>query len=219
MKVSDSSRLSRRTNNTVNETIRMSQMNTNRQQLIKSDYQPINSSHKLRLLLTRSLRYSYRQRCCSCCPTILCEILFPLIIIGILCSIRFGINKLEVEISSNSGSASSAFNKHPCSQTIDNVPVSSKDIFRRCFKFPPSYGDRSFTGRYTYVSNYTDLIFQPISPDVRELVERAEQRLKAMNCTMARAWLITMIVQITLNSMFDLYLGISMLTTITIIVF
>ena len=72
----------------------MSADRQHRLHLKKTEYSPIGSSGKLNLLLQRSLRYSYRQRCCNCFPTILCELLFPLIIIGLLALTRYGTNAL-----------------------------------------------------------------------------------------------------------------------------
>ncbi|CAF1132313.1 unnamed protein product [Rotaria sp. Silwood1] len=43
------------------------------------------SLEKLILLLKRTIRYTYRQRICSCIPLILFELLFPLIIFIIIC--------------------------------------------------------------------------------------------------------------------------------------
>ncbi|CAF3761414.1 unnamed protein product, partial [Rotaria sp. Silwood1] len=81
----------------------MSQSDTSRQKLIEAEYEPVSSSRKLSLLLQRSLRYSYRQRCCKCCPTILFELLFPIIIILLLALTRYGTNRLA-EKQNNDGS-------------------------------------------------------------------------------------------------------------------
>jgi hypothetical protein len=161
----------------------MSQIDTLRQRLITAEYEPVSSSRKLNLLLQRSVRYSYRQRCCKCCPTILCELLFPFVIIVLLLLSRYGINKLSDELNNNDGTVPGTFGQRPCSENIDTPPTSSNDIFAKCFKFPPSYGGGSW-GTYdpTGVSNKTNFVFQPITDDVQELVKLADARLSEMKC-------------------------------------
>ncbi|CAF3438980.1 unnamed protein product [Rotaria sp. Silwood2] len=102
--------------------------------ITNTKYSPIGSSNKLNLLLQRSLRYSYRQRCCECCPTILCELLFPLIIIGLLALIRYGTNALIREMNENPGSIPINFDHRLCSQDKNTTTTLSKDLFKRCFK-------------------------------------------------------------------------------------
>lgn len=161
----------------------MAQAETLRQPLIKSEYERVSSTRKLNLLLQRSVRYSYRQRCCNCCPTILCELLFPLILIVMLLLARFGVNKLADATDNHDGSLPGTFNRFPCSQNLSAPATSSKDIFARCFKFPPSYAGRRFGAIIpSVVSNYTSIVFEPDRADVRELVGRASARIVSMNC-------------------------------------
>jgi len=48
---------------------------------------------KVNLLLHRSIRYSYRQRTCRCCPTICCELLVSFLAISLLVLLRYVLNK------------------------------------------------------------------------------------------------------------------------------
>ncbi|CAF3998938.1 unnamed protein product, partial [Rotaria sp. Silwood1] len=68
----------------------ISESNKYRQHLTKGEYLPTGSNRKIKLLLQRSLRYSYRKRFCKCCPTILGELLFPIILIALLALICYG---------------------------------------------------------------------------------------------------------------------------------
>ncbi|CAF0993655.1 unnamed protein product [Rotaria sordida] len=166
----------------------MSQSDTIRQKLIETEYEPVSSSRKLNLLLQRSVRYSYRQRCCKCCPTILCELLFPIAIIVLLTLARYGINRLA-EKQKDDGSLPGSFSKHPCSQDINIPPTSSNDIFTNCFKFPPSYsGGRWGSHSHDDVSNKTNIVFEPNRTDINELVQRATTRLATMECNNTNVW-------------------------------
>ncbi|CAF1529708.1 unnamed protein product, partial [Adineta steineri] len=154
-----------------------------RQPLIKTEYEPVSSSQKLHLLIQRSVRYSYRQRCCKCCPTVLFELLFPTILIILLLLTRYGINQLAAQTETDDGTLPGTFTQHPCSQNITTPPTSSNDIFTRCFKFPPSYRGSSFGSSEPYeVSNLTIIVFEPDTPDVQELVKLASMRLLTMRC-------------------------------------
>ncbi|CAF4093815.1 unnamed protein product, partial [Adineta steineri] len=155
-----------------------------RQHLTKAEYSPIGSSRKLNLLLQRSLRYSYRQRCCRCCPTILCELLFPLILIGLLALIRYGTNKINTEMNENPNSFPK-FGRPQCSQNRNTTITSlSTDSIKNCFKFPPSYRRREFTLFHSQTAlDITNFIFQPRTNHTNVLVKRAKMRLKNMNCT------------------------------------
>lgn len=158
------------------------QDDTMQKTLIKTEYESVSSSRKVTLLLQRSVRYSYRQRCCSCCPTILCELLFPIVLILILGLGRYGINKLDAEINKSNNTVPGPLDQRPCSQSLNTPPSSSNALFTRCFKFPPRFrGDR--WGSYEPdVSNRTNFAFEPSRPDVIELGELAQQRLNEMNC-------------------------------------
>lgn len=159
---------------------------TMRQPLIKTEYESVRATRKLNLLLQRSVRYSYRQRCCGCCPTILCELLFPLLLIIILILGRYGINKLAEELD---GKTIQPANAHPCSQNLTTSPTSSKDIMKNCFKFPPRYGDQFFgPDPFSTVSNKTNFVFEPNRTDINDIVERARTRLIAMKCDNTRVW-------------------------------
>ncbi|CAF3666934.1 unnamed protein product [Rotaria sp. Silwood1] len=166
----------------------MSRSDTIRQKLIEAEYEPVSSSRKLTLLLQRSVRYSYRQKCCTCCPTILCELLFPITIIILLSLSRYGINRLA-EMQKDNGTLPGTFSKHPCSQDLNAPPTSSNDIFTNCFKFPPSYNaSRWDTHSKKDISNKTNIVFEPDRTDINELVEHAEMRLTAMKCDNAKVW-------------------------------
>ncbi|CAF4589424.1 unnamed protein product [Rotaria sp. Silwood1] len=166
----------------------MSQSDTSRQKLIEPEYEPVSSSRKLGLLLQRSVRYSYRQRCCKCCPTILFELLFPITIIILLMLSRYGINRLA-EKQNHDGSLPGTFSKRPCSQDINIPTTSSNDIFTNCFKFPPSYTrDRWNSHSPDDVSNETNIVLEPARTDVNELVQHAIIRLAAMKCDNTNIW-------------------------------
>ncbi|CAF3806236.1 unnamed protein product [Adineta steineri] len=128
------------------------------QHVTKAEYSPIGSSRKLNLLLQRSLRYSYRQRYCRCCPTILCELLFSLILIGLLALIRHEAEALVEWINKNS------------------LSESRNSDYRRC----PQNRNTIITTRTA--SGIINFVFQPITNDTNVLVERAKTRLKNMNC-------------------------------------
>jgi hypothetical protein len=152
------------------------QRETIQQPLIKPQYEPVSSSRKLNLLLQHSVRYSYRQRCCNCCPTILCELLFPFIIIILLLLNRYGINQLGEEIQKNDGTIPRSSDQGSCSQALNTPPTSSNDLFKRCFKFPPRYEGRGG------VSDKTNIVFEPIRSDIHEIVTLARERLNTMGC-------------------------------------
>jgi hypothetical protein len=150
-----------------------------RPQLTKCEYEPVGSSRKLQLLLQRSLRYSYRQRCCRCFPTILCELVFPLLLLVILGLTRYGLNGLVQETTGNS-TGPSPIKLRECSQRIDIPPTRSSDLFDKCFKFPPSYNVRNSSS----IPSETAFVFQPVLAQVDELVSLAKNRLIEMNCSM-----------------------------------
>ncbi|UJR37764.1 hypothetical protein I4U23_030457 [Adineta vaga] len=166
------------------------QRDTLQQPLIKTEYEPVSSAKKLNLLLQRSIRYSYRQRCCRVCPTILCELIFPIILIIILILMRYGINKLNDATTTSDGSLPGTLKRHPCSQNLTELPISSNDIFANCFKFPPSYGGRRWDSiERINVSNQTSILFQPDRADIKEFVQRAQIRLVDMKCNQrVKAW-------------------------------
>ena len=167
----------------------MSQDNDSiRKLLIKTDYEPVSSSRKLNLLLQRSVRYSYRQRCCNCCPTILCELLFPFIIIMLLVLSRYGMNKLADELQADS-STSLGFDRRPCSENLTTAPTSSNDLFKKCFKFPPRYKGGSFDPFDPQpVSHKTNIVFEPRRADIDEVVLLARKRLDDMMCNQTTVW-------------------------------
>ncbi|CAF3912977.1 unnamed protein product, partial [Adineta steineri] len=161
------------------------------QRVTKTEYSPIGSSRKLNLLLQRSLRYSYRQRCCRCCPTILCELLFPLILIGLLALIRHEAKALFERINEDSPSFSTNLYRLRCPQ-IENTTITtslSTDSIEHCFKFQPCYGHRELriclSDTALAINNF---VFQPATNDTNVLVERAKTRLENMNCTNIKVW-------------------------------
>ncbi|CAF1197235.1 unnamed protein product, partial [Adineta steineri] len=161
------------------------------QHVTKAEYSPIGSSRKLNLLLHRSLRYSYRQRYCRCCPTILCELLLPLILIGLLALTRHETEALFewIDKSSLSASRSSYHSRCPQNRNTTITTNLSTDSIKICFKFQPCYeGHRvRFCLSETAVS-ITNFVFRPITNDTNVLVERAKTRLKNMNCTNIKVW-------------------------------
>ncbi|CAF4193173.1 unnamed protein product, partial [Adineta steineri] len=156
------------------------------QHVTKTEYSPIGSSRKLNLLLQRSFRYSYRQRYCRYCPTILCELLFPLILIGLLALIRHEPKALFEWINKDYPSVSTSLNNLRCPQ-IENTTITtslSTDSIKNCFKFPPSYKRRGFRLFYSGTAlDITNFVFQSRTNDTNVLVKRAKIRLKNMNCT------------------------------------
>jgi hypothetical protein len=154
-------------------------------QLTKAEYNPINSSRKLNLLLQRSLRYSYRQRCCGCCPTILCELLFPIILILLVGLARYGTNALARRMNDDPASVSRYFQRPHCSQDPNTSVTLSKDLLEKCLKFPPSYASPA---NNRSVSMKTNIIFQPMTNDTKKLVEHAQTRLEKMKCQNTAVW-------------------------------
>ncbi|CAF1308472.1 unnamed protein product [Rotaria magnacalcarata] len=166
----------------------MPSMNTSRQNLIETEYEPVTSSQKLILLLQRSVRYSYRQRCCKCCPTILCELLFPIIIILLLILSRYGISSLA-EKQTNDRSVAETFSKQQCSQDFNTPPTSSNNIFINCFKFPPSYNDFHWSKQsLDDISDKTNIVFEPDRNDISKLVQLAKIRLNTLKCVNTNVW-------------------------------
>ncbi|CAF1239735.1 unnamed protein product [Adineta ricciae] len=163
-------------------TYAMVELSSSGQHLTKGEYAPIGSSKKLNLLLQRSLRYSYRQRCCGCCPTILCELLFPLVLIALLALVRYGTNALVRELNDKPGKAPPGLDRLLCPYNSSEVKISSSnELFTKCFAFPPSYKGNTLKPRQDY-SNKTHFIFRPITNDTNELVKWARQRLINMSC-------------------------------------
>lgn len=174
----------------VNGSVEMAPKDTLREELIKPEYEPVGYPRKVQLLLQRSVRYSYRQRCCKCCPTILCEFLFPIVMILLLAVGRYGVNQLAQKLETDgTASGPGGIAERPCSQNTTVPPTTSEEIFARCFRFPPTYrGSIWDTSAAQEVSNLTNLVFQPISPDVNELVRRAGLRLAALHCGNTNVW-------------------------------
>ena len=167
----------------------MAPKDTLREGLIKPEYEPVGYPRKVQLLLQRSVRYSYRQRCCKCCPTILCEFLFPIAMILLLAVGRYGVNQLAQRLEKEgTASGPGGIPERLCSQNTTVPPTTSDEIFAQCFRFPPTYSVNIWDSSDTKVSNLTNLVFQPISPDVNELVRRAELRLAALRCNNTNVW-------------------------------
>lgn len=169
-------------------TTTMPKVESLRESLIKLDYQPVSPPKKLTLLLQRSVRYSYRQRCCKCLPTILCELLFPILIIAILALSRYGLNRLSQELDNNDGTIPGSSGQRPCSQNSSVPPTSSKEVFAKCFRFPPSYKTSRWSFLPDAVSNRTNFVFQPISNDINDLASLARQRLMKLGCGNTEVW-------------------------------
>ncbi|CAF4083873.1 unnamed protein product [Adineta steineri] len=168
----------------------MSKPRKQHQHLTKTEYSPIGSSRKLNLLLQRSLRYSYRQRCCRCCPTILCELLFPLILIGLLALTRHNAEALSKVVNDPLlVSRSSYDNECPQDRDITITTSLSTDSIKNCFKFPQSYKQHEPGSSYSGTDlGLTNFVFHPIINDTNVLVERAKIRLKNMNCENIKVW-------------------------------
>ena len=118
------------------------------------------SSQRLTLLLQRSLRYSYRQRCWGCCPTILCEFFFPFLVIVLLALFRYGSNVLLNELEKTP----SLFTASECSQEINQTTSPST----RCQRM--------------------NLVFHPLINETDDLVVAAQARLAARNCPEIQIW-------------------------------
>ncbi len=166
----------------------MSHVDAIQQDLTKDRYEPISSTYKLSLLFQRSFRYSYRQRCCKCCPNILCEILLPIILIILLALSRYGMNSISEYIDNKNGTFSME-TKNLCGQDLNTPPSSSKDLFANCFKYQYSYAAPNWAPNHSInTPDYTNLVFQPITNDINELVNRASKRLLAMKCKDTNVW-------------------------------
>ena len=133
----------------------------------------IRSPAKLNLLLQRSWKYSYRQRCCRCCPTILCELLFPLLLMVLLVLTRYGTNAAMKKINEN---PSSPLHRPRCAKDANTSMVSSKDLLSKCFQYPPRYWK-------TNASEKINMIIQPMTNETNDFLQHARNRLRAMNCT------------------------------------
>ena len=112
----------------------MAKYETIQQNLTKDKYEPVSTSRKLSLLLQRSFRYSYRQRSCTICPNILCELLLPFFVILLLALSRFGADKLSAVINNGNQTLISE-NEKPCSQDLNTPPTSSNDLIAKCFQY------------------------------------------------------------------------------------
>ncbi|CAF3905054.1 unnamed protein product [Adineta steineri] len=145
------------------------------QHVTKAEYSPIGSSRKLNLLL----------------HPILCELLFPLIFIGLLAFTRYDTHAQIREMNENPNYTPRNFNRPQCSQNRSATITTSlsTNSIKNCFKFPPSYKGRGF-GPFSsrIVSNTTNFVFQPITDDTKILVEIAKARLKVMNCENTKVW-------------------------------
>ncbi|CAF5157363.1 unnamed protein product, partial [Rotaria sp. Silwood1] len=144
---------------------------------------------KINLLLERSLRYSYRKRCCKCWPTILCELLFPIILIALLALICYGTNAIFKGMNANPESVIRGLNHRTCSQNINSTTILSNDLLKKCFKFPSSYPEHGWIPfEYETIFNKINLIFHPMANETQELVKCAKKRLKQMNCNNMKVW-------------------------------
>ncbi|CAF3720568.1 unnamed protein product, partial [Rotaria sordida] len=167
----------------------ISESNKYRQHLTKGEYSPIGSTCKINLLLQRSFRYSYRKRCCKCCPTILCELLFPIILIALLALIRYGANVFVREMNENPKSVLRDLNRRSCAQNINSTTTLSNDLLKKCFKFPASYsGRRWISFESEIIFDKINLVFHPMTNETKELVKRAKKRLEQMNCNNMKVW-------------------------------
>ncbi|CAF3166386.1 unnamed protein product [Rotaria sp. Silwood2] len=163
--------------------------NKYRQHLTKGEYLPTGSTRKIKLLLQRSLRYSYRKRCCKCCPTILCELLFPIILIALLALIRYGTNAFLKKMNANPESVLIDLNHRTCSQNINATTALSNDLLKKCFKFPSSYPEyRWISLESETIFDKINLIFHPMANETQELVTHAKKRLEQMNCNSTKVW-------------------------------
>ena len=143
---------------------------------------PVRSAEKLQLLLQRSVRYSYRKRCCWCCPTILCEMLIPTLFIILFVYSWFSVNDTVRKLHGSHPVFMSTNQPAVCSQNLTVPPTSSDEIRAKCFRFPSDY----IADVFRFSSNDRvvpiDFIFQPISNDTLALAQRARQKLIGMGC-------------------------------------
>lgn len=150
------------------------------QPLIKSEHQPVGSGRKLGLLLQRSARYSYRDRCCKCCPTIICELLIPIILILFLLLSRFSVNLLNKEINRNPDQFPSN-KKASCSLDINQTSVSAADLMANCFNFSQIFRETTIFSSVPGNIN-SHFIFHPNSTDIHQLVTLAQDQLTQLGC-------------------------------------
>ncbi|CAF1358637.1 unnamed protein product [Didymodactylos carnosus] len=160
----------------------MTKQNNNSQHRHKN----VTSSKKLSLLLHRTLTYSYRQRCCSCIPYILCEILFPLLMIIILALTRWGTNGALNSASetglvgggsgNNSNQMTSLNQFVECPQSESKSVLSTK-LLSTCFEFPENFLTQNDSS-----SSTTSFIFQPKNDEIDELVKLGKEYLEKISC-------------------------------------
>lgn len=123
---------------------------------------------KLALLLQRAFRYLYREKCCGYCPTILCELCFPLLLLFILLFVRYASNALTSDFAHNSTNTfSEFFNGRRCSQGLDKIARLST----RCFRNSP-----------------TNPVFQPKNEQIVQLAKLAQKKLNESSCDGIRVW-------------------------------
>ena len=145
-------------------------------------HEPVGRLRKIGLLLQRSLRYSYRQRCCGCLPTILIELFCSLSTIGILLLLRYGSVQVE-DLGLFTNRTRSPFPPDlACSQELTPSWVSSNDLLKKCFKFPPVYFE--FSSSTTF--HITRIIFRPNTSETEELVLLANDFLSNLHCPTVR---------------------------------
>ncbi|UJR08715.1 hypothetical protein I4U23_012972 [Adineta vaga] len=157
--------------------------------LTKGEYSPVRSTRKINLLLQRSFRYSYRKRCCKCCPTILCELLFPIILIALLVLTHWSVSYLETKGNPTLNGVSELVNRQPCSQNVNPPTTLSNDLFTKCFQFPSVYrGNRWNSYELNRNPDTVNLVFHPMTNETKELVKRTKKRFQDMNCNNINVW-------------------------------
>lgn len=143
---------------------------------------PAHSAQKMQLLLQRSVRYSYRERCCRCLPTILCEMLIPILVIILFGLNWFLANKALNEMQEQKQKLMSTDDPSMCPQNFSFPTTSSNDILAKCFRFPSDYISDRYRSYASDEPDPIDLVFQPISNDTITLAQQARQKLSEMGC-------------------------------------
>lgn len=144
---------------------------------------PVGSAEKLKILLQRSARYSYRQRYCRCCPIVIGELIIPVLIIIVIYLSRQKYDIFIEEFVKQSRNQTSLDDSSMCSSNLTSPLLSSKEMLTKCFRFPLDYVQNTPTFDI-------DMILQPISNDTLTLAEQARQKLIEMGCLHVRIQLV-----------------------------
>ena len=144
------------------------------------EHEPIGNIRKITLLLQRSLRYSYRQRCCGCLPNICLEVLCSFVTISVLLLARYGTMQLKNVTERDNKTQKIFFEQPKCSQEIIPSSISTNDRLKKCLEFPPAY--KTFSSAASLNISGIVLNFRPKTSDTNQLETLAERFLSKLNC-------------------------------------